>query len=447
MSPKTAIEWNDEGVILYQDKKYEDAITAFLKAIELDNSNPIFFKNLGDVYYDSGKTEDAFHNYRMALKMDENNPNFLLDYAIILHAENQDRLAITHLLKALESEPENIEILYQVVLTYYSLNEIALATKYCQRLLKIQPNHQDGLLILARCYLDQKNIPFAEKILDMLLKISPQYARALYLRAQIYRQQDNLVKASEFTLAAYQSDKDNSSIIESLFSYYEHAYLYGRIFSIVNRYREDHPIVAEKLKNFPKAGQVLLDYYELGLEFRQALKIETEDSDYDVKIRQSQELVEMINIFLDNLDTQSQEDPEEDASKLLKAILFFTRKSFDLARDILSRMFGKLESELFYFLIGSVWLLYGSYEQSFKIWKTFVKIGKEDGTVYLFYAYCALKLNQNELAEEFLQKSHNLQTELRIFFPKLDAFDDSNILDDFFGLAIRKIISFFKKTE
>lgn len=445
MSSKTAIDWNNEGLDLYNSKKYDEATTAFLKAIELDKSNPIFFKNLGDVYYDTGKTEDSLKYYKTALQMDDKNVFFLIDYAIILHTEKQDRLALSHLLKAIEIEPENGDALYQLIVIYYSLNEIQMTMKFCQRLLTLNPTHQDSQLILARCYLDQKNLPSTEKTLDTLLEINPQNVRALHLRAQVAKQQQKTVEAIQFIMKAFEVDKNNPAIIDSLYSYMEEEYLFGRLFLLVNQYREFHEVVDSYLGKRIRTGKELLDYLRLGVEFREALGRDTQDLSYTLDAEELSKMVDNVENFLYQIEKQSKEDPEQDSSKLLQGFFAFTQKKFSLALEILSELTTRLNTEIYYFLFAAVSFLQGSYEQSYKVWGLFIKFGKENGPNNLFYAYCAFKLKQEDMAKELLLKSHKFNPHWQIYFPTLEAFKESSIEEDLFGIAVQKLFKFLNQ--
>ena len=47
--------------------KFEDAISVFKKAIELDAFNPPAFYNLGNAYYMLGQFDNSIQSYKMAL--------------------------------------------------------------------------------------------------------------------------------------------------------------------------------------------------------------------------------------------------------------------------------------------------------------------------------------------------------------------------------------------
>jgi tetratricopeptide (TPR) repeat protein len=447
LSTKNAIEWNNEGLELYQAKKYDQAIASFLKAIELDNTNPIFYKNLGDAYYDQGDTKKGLDYYKTALKMDEKNVAFLLDYAVILHQDHQDRLALTQLNKAIEIDSQNSEVLYQLIVVYYSLNEYQSAISFAHRLLKSDATNQDVLLILIRSYFQQKEYPLVEQTLERVLSIKPSNARALFLGSQYYQEIKNSVKACEYLIRAYEADLENPAIVESLYESYENAFLFGRLYPLVQKFRDSHFIFDSYLGKRTSPPITMLDYYLLGINFREALYADTQDLAYQLDAEKAQKLIESIENFIFRMNQEAQTDPEQDNSKLLQALVLFTERKYHEAFEIIGKMFGQMSSELYYFLLAITWLLKGDYDPARKSWNIFIKNDKADASILLFYCYTLYKLEQNDLAEDFLKKAHEVKLEWQLYFPILIYFENPSIEEDLFGIAIQKIFRYLQQIK
>jgi tetratricopeptide (TPR) repeat protein len=62
-----ADEWLNKGNAAYQAKKYDEAITCYKKATELDPSFASAFYNLGVIYYAKGMTDAAISSYKQVL--------------------------------------------------------------------------------------------------------------------------------------------------------------------------------------------------------------------------------------------------------------------------------------------------------------------------------------------------------------------------------------------
>ncbi|KAF3993084.1 hypothetical protein FT663_00908 [Candidozyma haemuli var. vulneris] len=72
-----ALKWKDEGNKLLKEQKYDDAINAYTKAIELDDSNPIFFSNRAQVHIKLENYGLAIADCDAAAKAD---PSFMKAY-------------------------------------------------------------------------------------------------------------------------------------------------------------------------------------------------------------------------------------------------------------------------------------------------------------------------------------------------------------------------------
>jgi tetratricopeptide (TPR) repeat protein len=445
MPPTTAIEWNDEGITHYHAKDYTTAEKYLLKAIELDGTNPTFYKNLGDIYYDSGKKEEGIRNYKTAIKMNGSNSTFLIDFAMILHGEQQDRAALPYLLKALELSPDNEDALTQISIVYHSLNELASATRYSQRLVKLYPKNQTGLFILARSYLDQGNLPLAEKTLTQILDLDPENSRAWFLRSLVFQQQNNIGKAFECCFHAYQRDPENFSLAEAVYSYYEQSYLFGRLFSFVQQHASKQPGISSNLERSLMAPVNLISYCQLGIDFREALYTDSQDDVFQIKAKKSADVLLLIEGFIAKLSDQSQEDPDRPASQLLQALVAFTQSDFSTTQQIVLALYEKLKNEIYYFLAGTVWLMQENYERSAIIWRIFGEIGKNDKEYLLFAAYCAYQLGKLEDAAGLLVKAQQRAPEWQQFFPTVEIFAEKYILDDLYGIGVFRLIQFIKQ--
>jgi len=445
MSPTTAIEWNNEGLDRYNAKEYDQAAAALLKAIELDPTNPIFYKNLGDVYYDNQKKADGMAYYKTAITMEPKNVNFLVDFGLILHGEHQDKEALPYLLRAVEIEGQNQEVLYLLTAVYYELDEIQMAIKYGQRVVKQDPTHENTVMVLGRCYIKQSNFSAAENLFDGFLKIKPNSANVLFLRSQVYQKQHQIVQAIDANQRAYHIDSNNPTIALTLYTYFEEASLYGRMFTLVNNYRNSHRGTAEYMgAEYPRSGKKLRDYFSLGIDFRKAVSADTQDQNFASDLEKIEAVWTQFQKFLDQIIALNQAEPEQTATILFASFLAITEKNFAKALNLLTDLTDRMANEIYYYLYGIVSMFMKSYEQSYRIWRIFVKMGKENGPINLFYAYCATQIGETDFAQEQLQRSYTACPEWQSYFPSLEALKSPTIEDDLFGIAILRAMAIFR---
>ncbi|MBI3404197.1 MAG: tetratricopeptide repeat protein [Acidobacteria bacterium] len=71
-SPEQAPALNDEGMRLYGEKKYADAVVRFTEAASLDAKSALFANNAGFALYKLGQNEDAVRWFEQAIARDPN---------------------------------------------------------------------------------------------------------------------------------------------------------------------------------------------------------------------------------------------------------------------------------------------------------------------------------------------------------------------------------------
>jgi tetratricopeptide (TPR) repeat protein len=74
---KTKEQWLNEGVDLYNLKRYDEALAAYEQAIRLDPNYALAYYNKGNALYDLKRYDEALAAYEQAIRLD---PNFALAY-------------------------------------------------------------------------------------------------------------------------------------------------------------------------------------------------------------------------------------------------------------------------------------------------------------------------------------------------------------------------------
>jgi len=102
-----AVYYSNLGRALYEQKKYGEALEAYLKAIELDAMRPGRFISTAEVYRQLNSKEKAGEMYKKAIEMDPSNIDYLLAYTDFLIEDDKDEHAKEYLQKIFAIDPEN----------------------------------------------------------------------------------------------------------------------------------------------------------------------------------------------------------------------------------------------------------------------------------------------------------------------------------------------------
>lgn len=85
-------EQNAEGMRLYNEEEYEEAILKFRAALEIEPSNPLFHCNLGVALAELGEDEEALNEYETARKLAPADPTPWLNLGYF-HSERENQEA------------------------------------------------------------------------------------------------------------------------------------------------------------------------------------------------------------------------------------------------------------------------------------------------------------------------------------------------------------------
>ncbi len=89
MDPNYSLAWNNKGFILYEMGKYEEAIQAYDKAIEIDPNYLLVWNNKGIALEKLGRYDEAAECYNKAKELES---NFILTKKSGMFNEKRDTL-------------------------------------------------------------------------------------------------------------------------------------------------------------------------------------------------------------------------------------------------------------------------------------------------------------------------------------------------------------------
>src|SRR5437879_3738437 len=119
LNPGRPDAWYNYGVLLFQERNYEDAAKAFHQAVTINPDYAEAHNNLGAIYQEQGRLDDAEKEFRQAIA---GQPNYALAHfhlgRILVNRRQYDE-AIQQFLRALQPESEQTPVyLYALAATY-----------------------------------------------------------------------------------------------------------------------------------------------------------------------------------------------------------------------------------------------------------------------------------------------------------------------------------------
>ena len=106
LDPKYAYPYNGWGFVLLNQKRYDEAIAKYQKALELDPKFASPYDGWGHVLYDQKKYDEAIAKYQKAIELD---PKFAIPYnnwGVVLYSQQKYEEAIAKYQKAIDLDPK-----------------------------------------------------------------------------------------------------------------------------------------------------------------------------------------------------------------------------------------------------------------------------------------------------------------------------------------------------
>jgi len=148
--PKNSFAWRLKGLIYAEQRRINEAVECFKKAIELnpeDNDARIF---LARAYAMNEATyPEAVAAYREVLKSQPDNVEIRAELARIYSYANNHTMAIEQYEALLQKYPENVQIRTDLVRAYMNSRKYDEAIEHARQILKIEPDNVDSQLLMA----------------------------------------------------------------------------------------------------------------------------------------------------------------------------------------------------------------------------------------------------------------------------------------------------------
>ena len=203
-----AVEWFNKGYEAGIAKRWEEALNAFSKGIELDPYDAEAYYNRGITYSALGKYQQALKEYTKAIELKPNNAD-----AYYLRGEAYGKLdnaqkAIEDYTRTVELKPDDVVAYNNRGNLYNKLGNYQQAIKDFTKTLELKPD-------LAVTYYNRGNaynkLGYHKQAIDdytRAIELTPDFAEAYINRGNVYNKLGNYQQAiDEYKIAARLGDK------------------------------------------------------------------------------------------------------------------------------------------------------------------------------------------------------------------------------------------------
>ena len=193
-----AVKKHNEGQI-------SDAEKLYVQAIELDESHPTAYYNLGLIYQEKQDDESAELFFQKTIEL---SPSYLESYiqlAQLYYKHNLHELELLQYEKALQIDSSREEIYQNLGRIYVENYEFDKALASFKKLLMFQTNNVDILNKVASCSQLLNDIPQAKLYYEKALALDPHNISTLYNLSYIYLLQKDYLKGFDLYRNRYNS--------------------------------------------------------------------------------------------------------------------------------------------------------------------------------------------------------------------------------------------------
>jgi superkiller protein 3 len=235
--PHAAAARNELGIALQNQKKLDEAVTAYNNAIELDPKYANPYTNLGNVLFIQGKLDEAIAAHRKAIELDPKSDSAYVNLAGMLVLQEKPDEAAAAYRKAIELDPKDGSPYGHIghphrfspqVAAYMSLGDLLReqgkleeAAGVWRELIQRDPRFSDGYLGLGFILLEQEKPEEAIATFKKTFVMDPQYADGQNnVARQLATHSDTPLRDPSFALSlakkAVELDPKNGAYLNTL---------------------------------------------------------------------------------------------------------------------------------------------------------------------------------------------------------------------------------------
>ncbi|KAJ3596689.1 hypothetical protein NHX12_003093 [Muraenolepis orangiensis] len=188
MRPDFKQAYISRGELLLKMNKPSEARDAYLRALELDRTNPDLWYNLAIVNIEMKEPLEALKNFNHALELNPRHKLALFNSALLMQESGEPKFrpeANRRFLVYVEEEPEDANGYFNLGMLAMDAGEGAAAERWMRRAIELQAGFRSALFNLALLYSQAGREPDALPVLDELLRYHPDHVKGLILKGDI----------------------------------------------------------------------------------------------------------------------------------------------------------------------------------------------------------------------------------------------------------------------
>lgn len=180
------MDFNEQGILAFQEKRYEDAAQFFTQAIEAEPDNAIGYVNFGNLLAVLDDTERAERFFQKAITVDETTATAYYGLANLYYNGERYAEAVKLYEMAVKHQIQGADVYYMMGKCFEKLENPKLALPYLQRAMELAPEDLQIRLAYAIVLCALEIFDEAKKELDFIIEQDWNNADAHYNLGVLY---------------------------------------------------------------------------------------------------------------------------------------------------------------------------------------------------------------------------------------------------------------------
>ncbi|MFJ7950039.1 tetratricopeptide repeat protein [Lysinibacillus sp. NPDC096418] len=164
------MDFNEQGILAFQEKRYEDAAQFFTQAIEAEPENAIGYVNFGNLLAVLEDTERAERFFQKAITVDETAATAYYGLANLYYNVERYAEAVKLYELAVQHKIEGADVYYMMGKCFEKLENPKLALPYLQRAAELAPEDMQIRLAYAIVLCALEMFDEGKKELDFIIE-------------------------------------------------------------------------------------------------------------------------------------------------------------------------------------------------------------------------------------------------------------------------------------
>ena len=191
LNPLNSHAWNNLGLCLKRQKKYEQSIGAFLHALEMDTQNSGAMMNLGLAYFESGKYQESANIYLKTLKQFPKKETLCFNAgntASLISKKGHVQEAMIIFEELTRIKPQGVNYWHNLALSHWHFKRYSEAINCFKKVSELTPEDEFAWVSLAKLNSEMGQYENAIECCDQAIVLKEGFVKGVSIKAQLLAQ-------------------------------------------------------------------------------------------------------------------------------------------------------------------------------------------------------------------------------------------------------------------